>query len=183
MHQNEISKGVDTWISGSISDPPRLSTMLDGMVIVLDVKNKEIAAIEAQLEPAEKLLKERIQELKDTHQALFTKQLEKKGELSIEVEGLRKQIAAISTDILKAEGGVRTSGKINDRVTVKHSTDFEITDSTAAVKFVSDSPALHHYLTVTKDFNAYLKTLDEKHLPTFVKQVSTFSVAISKPKQ
>lgn len=135
-----------------------------------------------RLKPEQDALKAAQQALKDEFDKKYGSDLELIAELTTFIDQTRTEIAERAKSILKADSE-QVSGKVNDRVTVRMTTGFEITDSTAAVKFVSDSPALHHYLTVTKDFNAYLKTLDEKHLPTFVKQISTFSVAISKPKQ
>lgn len=155
---------------------------LNNLIVSYDLTDANLREKIDQFLPKQSALKEKMQQMKAEFETEHASEIEAIAELTEFLGQYRKEIEDRAKSILKADGE-QVSGKVNDRVTVRCSTGFEIIDSTAAVKFVSDSPALHHYLTVTKDFNAYLKTLDEKHLPTFVKQVNTFSVAISKPKQ
>lgn len=157
-------------------------TDLNNLIAVYDLTSANLQSKVDELKPAQDGYNEVVKSLKDSFDEEFAPFLEAIAELTAFLDQIRKEIADRAQSILQADGE-QVSGKVNDRVTVRMTTGFEVTDSAAAVKFVSDSPALHHYLTVTKDFNTYLKTLDEKHLPTFVKQVNSFSVAISKPKQ
>lgn len=157
-------------------------TDLKNLIVSYDLTDANLREKIDNFLPKQSALKEKLQQMKAEFEAEHASEIEAIAELTEFLSQHRKEIADRAQSILQADGE-QVSGKVNDRVTVRMTTGFEVTDSAAAVKFVSDSPALHHYLTVTKDFNTYLKTLDEKHLPTFVKQVNSFSVAISKPKQ